>query len=35
MKDCLHDFKRNAVLEDTKIEKNGISIEELPFMGKN
>ena len=27
-------LKRNTVLEDTKIEKNGISIEELPFMGK-
>ena len=27
-------LKRNAVLEDVKIEKNGISIEELPFVGK-
>ena len=25
---------RNTVLEDIKIEKNGISIEELPFIGK-
>ncbi len=25
---------RNTVLEDIKIEKNGISIEELPFVGK-
>ena len=25
---------RNAVLEDLKIEKNGICIEELPFVGK-
>ncbi len=25
---------RNTVLEDIKLEKNGISIEELPFIGK-
>ena len=25
---------RKAVLENLKIEKNGISIEELPFVGK-
>ena len=25
---------RNTVLEDIKIEKNGLSIEELPFIGK-
>ena len=27
-------LKRNTVLENLKIEKNGISIEELPFVGK-
>ena len=27
-------LKRNSVLENVKIEKNGISIEELPFIGK-
>ena len=27
-------LKRNAVFEDLKIEKNGISIEELPFIEK-
>ena len=27
-------LKRNSVLEDVKIEKNGISIEELPFVNK-
>ncbi len=27
-------LERKAVLEDIKIEKNGISIEELPFIGK-
>ena len=27
-------LKRNSVLEDLKIEKNGISIEELPFVNK-
>ena len=27
-------LKRYAVLQDLKIEKNGISIEELPFVGK-
>ncbi len=27
-------LKRNTVLENIKIEKNGISIEELPFVGK-
>ncbi len=27
-------LKRKSVLEDLKIEKNGISIEELPFVGK-
>ncbi len=27
-------LKRHTVLEDIKIEKNGISIEELPFVGK-
>ena len=27
-------LKRNTVLEDIKIEKNGISIEEIPFIGK-
>ena len=27
-------LKRNAVLENVKIEKNGISIKELPFVGK-
>ena len=27
-------LKRNTVLKDLKIEKNGISIEELPFVGK-
>jgi|TARA_B100001769_G_scaffold48858_1_gene35014 sarcosine oxidase subunit gamma len=27
-------LKRNSVLEDLKIERNGISIEELPFVNK-
>ena len=27
-------LKRNTVLKNVKIEKNGISIEELPFVGK-
>ncbi len=27
-------LKRHTVLEDIKIERNGISIEELPFVGK-
>ena len=27
-------LKRNTVFEDVKIEKNGISIEELPFIEK-
>ena len=27
-------LKRNTVLENVKIEKNGISIKELPFVGK-
>ena len=27
-------LRRNSVLEDAKIEKNGISIEELPFVNK-
>ena len=27
-------LKRNSVLEDLKIERNGISIEELPFINK-
>ena len=27
-------LERNTVLEDIKIEKNNISIEELPFVGK-
>ena len=27
-------LKRNSVFEDLKIEKNGISIEELPFIEK-
>ena len=27
-------LKRKSVLEDLKIEKNGISIEELPFVNK-
>ena len=27
-------LSRNTVLENIKIEKNGITIEELPFVGK-
>ena len=27
-------LKRNSVLEDLKIKRNGISIEELPFVNK-